>query len=235
MAKLVEEGCNLVECEQRRSGICRACEVTNNAHNRRYTSAISLVVLLAVVATPSTLSLTCAWVEVKVEDTQMALVLVKHLVCRYILVVNRNGHRAESDTEEAVCKVEDTLAGVIEREVATDNLLVERVLLLTHLLGIIPPVPRLELCILGWKILLEHLLHLGKLLLCLLDSWLPHLAKQSVYCLWSARHLVRGYIVSIRFISEHICLLCAEANHIVDNLLVIILVIVITTIEICTI
>ena len=43
VSELVEEGCHLVECKQRRSALCRAGEVADDAHHRSNALALAVV------------------------------------------------------------------------------------------------------------------------------------------------------------------------------------------------
>ena len=110
--------------------------------------------------------------KVEVEYAQVALVGIQNLKRRDLAVVERNGHRTECDSEESVCEVEYALANVVQREERTYVLLIERVALLTHLLGVVTPVPRRKV-IVPLVLLVVEWHHIGQLLLCTVECRSP--------------------------------------------------------------
>jgi hypothetical protein len=153
------------------------------------------IALLGEVTTPRTTTLLLTRVWVDVEHTYVRLVVVENLVYGALLMVARSGDRAEGNAIEAVCKVEHTATYVVQREVLANSLLVELILLLTYLLGIVPPIRLLEG--LTWVVLLENLLHILQLALCRLHSRLENLLQESVYSLRVSGHLVGSNIVRV--------------------------------------
>ena len=229
MAEFVEERFRLVERQQCGRIAYRAREVADNTHHGRHALAV-LIGLLDIVAAPGALALAVAGEIVEIEHTQVRAIGIEHLVGDRIGMVERHDDRLEGDAVEAVGQVEDAALHVLEREVGTQHLLVEGIILLAQLLGVIPPVPRFE----GGTgdVLLQKRVHLGQLALGAFERRRPDLVEQAVNGIGRTGHLVRHDIGGVRGIAQQVCLLRAQADEIVDELLVVVFVAVIATVQI---
>ena len=229
MPELVEQRLGLVEGQQRGIAPRRAREVADDRHHGRHALPV-LVGLLHVVAAPRALALSVAREVIEIEHAQMRLVDVEHLVSDRLGVVQRHDDRAERDAVEPVGEEEDASLHVLQREIGPQHLLVEGIFLLADLLGVIPPVPRRELSL--GEILPEQLLHLGQLALGAFERRGPDLLQQAVHGVGRSGHLVVHDVGGIRGIAQQVGLLRAQADEIVDQLFVVILVAVVAAVEV---
>ena len=227
VTKLVEKGLHLVNREQCRTTTYGWGEVTYDANHRAYTLAI-LIRLIDIGATPRTALLAGTRMEIEVESTEWLVVAINNLIHLTLWVIYRSLQWAECDTEQTVGKEEDTTLGILQREVCTHLLLLKLIIGYTHLLGVVPPVPRLKLCILA-VVLLKEWLHTLHLALCLLQSRSPHTLQKLIHSLWLSCHLVGCDIVGVRVITQQLRLLVTQAYHLGNHRVIIVLIAVVTT------
>ena len=110
MAELVEEGFYLAQCQQGRLVGCRLGEVHHHADMRTDVLALLVDELSLVFCHPCTSLLAFAWVEVGIEYSQVAAVLVEYLVGFDVWVVDGNVLvLLEGDAIELGGQSEDTL------------------------------------------------------------------------------------------------------------------------------
>lgn len=101
---------------------------------------------------------------------------------------------------------------------------------LAHLLGVVPPIPGLEL--LAGMVLLEEGQHRLHLLLGTLHGGGPDLVQEAIDGRGLTGHFVRNHIRRVALIAEQVGLLDTQAHEVVDKLLIIVLVVVVAAIEV---
>ena len=229
MAEFVEERFGLVERQQRRGVAHRTGEVADDAHHGSDALAVP-VGLFDIVAAPRTLTLAVTREEVEIEHAQMRLVGVEHLVGDRLRMVERRHDGLEGDAVKPVGEVEDAALHVFEREIGAQHLLVECIVLLAQLLGVIPPVPRLERR--ARNVFLQEFVHLGQLLPGAVERRRPYLVQQRVDRIGRAGHLVGHDIGGVRRIAQHLGLLRTQTDEVVDELLVVVLIAVVAAVQV---
>ena len=229
MAEFMEEGLRLVEIEQRRRRTGRTGVVGHHPYDGRHALAV-LVILFGKVPAPRSAALALAHVVVEVEHAQMALVLVEHFVDQAVGIVERCDDRPEGDTVEPVGQKEDAALHVFEREIGAQRLVVERVVAAAHLLGIVPPVPRLEgrIGVVG----AQHLFHSRQLLLRPIERRRPYLVQQRIDRSGRRGHLVGSHVVGEGIVPQQVRLLGAQTDVVVHQRLVVVFVAMVAAVEV---
>ena len=158
VSKLVEEGLYLAQGQEGWLLLGRFGEVHHYAHMRAHIVALVVDPLPLELCHPSSSLLTLAREEVGVEDGEITAILVEHLVCLHVWVIDWNVLvLLEGDAVELVGKSEHAIDHGIEVE-----------LLHLQLMGVVTEVPWLDvevvaLQFLGKCLYLSHLLHGGRL------------------------------------------------------------------------
>ena len=230
MAEFVKERLRLVERQQRRRAAHRPREVADDRHHGRHAPPFGVVGLLHVVAAPRTLALALAREEIEIEHAEVRLVGIEHLVGRHVGMIDRHDDGPEGNAVQPVGQEEDTAPDVLQREVGTQHRLVERILLAAELLGVVPPVPRGELPF--GHILAEQLLQLAQLALRPFQRRSPDAFEQLIDRVGRTGHLVVHDIGRIGRVAQQVRLLRAQADEVVDQLFVVVLVAVISAVQV---
>ena len=134
----MQESLHLAEGEQCRLLGRGLGEIRHHAHVRPYVLALMVDGLLLEFRHPGTVVLTLAWVEVGVEDGEIAAVLVKDLIGLDVGMIDGDVLVfLECDAIEAMCQTEDAVDDLVELEVRTQHLRVDIVVLNLQLMGIV--------------------------------------------------------------------------------------------------
>ena len=145
-------------------------------------------------------------------------------------MIDRHGDRPERDAVQPVGQEECAAAHVLQREIGAQHLLVERILLFAHLLGVVPPVPRLERR--TGLVALQQFVHLRQLGLGAVERRRPDLVEQRIDRLGRPGHLVGHHVVGIGVVAQHAGLLRTQPDEIVDQLLVVVRIAVVAAVQI---
>ena len=216
VAKLVESGFHLIECEKRWHILGGLGEIAHIVDYRALTHAV-VVILTLELAHPSTLTLCCTREIVGHEHCHVIALGIFHVVNgNFGVILGSIGHLGECDAVEAVCHSENSLHHVLKLEVWANIVLAEVEFLLLHLLGIVIVVPG---CNLEVATLLVHVsLHIGDFLLHLGYSRTPYLIEQILGILHFLCHHVVHLVGCKRLETEQFCLLGAKLKQAVDVL-----------------
>ena len=230
MSKLVEQGCRLVGTQQRRLARSGLAEVADDRHDRSETLAV-LVGLRAVSAAPGATTLAGPREEVEIDHAQMRAILVLALEDLSLGIRQRHVlQRREGDAIQLVGHIEGTLAHVIEFQVRTDVVLVKVELGLLGFLEIIAPIPALGLKIA--TLFLDLGVDVGQLAFRLGQSRRPDLIEQLIDIRRVLRHTILEGESGIILIAHQFGLGQTGAHQLADNLLVIVLVVVVATVDV---
>ena len=154
--------------------------------------------------------------EVHVEDAD-GLPAVLHLEAAGFRVVERQvGALGEGEAIELASHPEGTLQHAVEGEVGAHDGIVERVFLGAQLLGIVAPIPRLQL---GARlVLLQHALVLVALLLGHLQGRYPDVHQALVHVVRRLGQRVVQHVVGVGLEAQDVGTLEAQVDQRVDNL-----------------
>ena len=229
MAELVKSGLHLVHGQESRTVLVRRGEIADIDYDRTYFLAVGIVVLVAEIVHPCAAALGRAREIVAEEDTEQGAVGIGELPGLSCVVVELHPLQTlEVHPVQGMSRLEDTLLHVLHLEVRLGQVLVKVVLGLAYLLGIIPPVPWLDLGPYreksGLDVLVHDLLHVGNLLLRLGDGGLHDTVKELVHSLWIMGHLRLEYEGGGVVVPHQLSLLDAQAHHVEHKLAVIVLV-----------
>ena len=232
VSELVENGLHLVDGEV----LLQVADIDDDGTNH---VALSIDILLADVVHPGSAAFARARQVVGGEDAQQIAVGIRHLVGRDDFGVIRR-HVLQFLHIHAIKRIgsdEDAFHHVLELEVGLGELFVEVVFLLTHLLGIVPPVPLLYLAA-GRKlarcdVLVHQLLHVIDLLFGSVHGSLHDVGEEGIDCLRVVRHLRFEDVGGGILIAHNPCFLDAEAHDVEDELAVVELVAVVASHRIC--
>ena len=111
---------------------------------------------------------------------------------------------AELDAIELVGNHKHSVANIVEREVWTDNIVVEVVFLLAEGFAVVAPVARFELEVSTFSI--NHLLVFGCFFLSLCKCRSPNLHQKFVNSFGSLCHVVVEDVCSVRLVTENVSL-----------------------------
>ena len=220
VAELVEGRLHLVD------GKVVVGEIADVHDDRADVVALSVHVLLADVVHPRAAAL--AWTRLVVgrEDTHQRAVLGRHLVGAHLRVVHRHAFQAlEVHAVEDMRVGEDAVHDAVNLEIGLGLRLIQVVLGLADLLGIVPPVPRLDpgaggqLALL--HLLIHHGLHVGQFGLGAGHGRGHDLAQEIVHGLGVARHLVGEDVCGGVGIAQDLRLLGAQVEHLEQELAVV--------------
>ena len=222
VAELVECGLDIVDAEI-------FGEVADVHDNRAHLVSVFVNILVANIVHPGSTPLAVARERVGGEDADQRTVRIGNLVSLYARVVNRHVlKRLSLDTVEPVGCEEDALHHIVNVEVRLGEFLVEIILGLAHALGVVPPVPRLDLRALRKEacldVLVHNLLHIGEFLACLLNGGSHNVREELVNGLVVVGHLAAENLVGRIAVTQDVCLLDAEVHNLEDELAVVILV-----------
>ena len=145
-------------------------------------------------------------------------------------MIDRHDDGPEGNAVQPVGQEEDTAPDVLQREVGTQHRLVERILLAAELLSVVPPIPRGELPF--GHILAEQLLQLAQLALRPFQRRSPDAFEQLIDRVGRTGHLVVHDIGRIGRVAQQVRLLRAQADEVVDQLFVVVLVAVISAVQV---
>ncbi len=149
MAELVEQRAGVVERQQRRLAVGAAVEVQHVDDNRPLGAAETA--LAAEGAHPGAGAFGGAGEVVAEEDADVGAGRVRHLEGAHVRVVARQVVAlGEGEAEQAAGRVEGGLDHAVELQVGLDLSFVEVVLGLAHLLGVVAPVPGLDVDVLAF-------------------------------------------------------------------------------------
>ena len=169
VSKLVEEGLYLAQCQEGWLLLGRFGEVHHYTHMRAHIVALVVDPLSLELCHPSSSLLTLAREKVGVEDGEITAILVEHLVCLHVWVIDWDVLvLLEGDAVELVGKSEHAIDHLVQLEVRAEHLGIEVELLHLQLMGVVTEVPWLDvevvaLQFLGKCLYLSHLLHGGRL------------------------------------------------------------------------
>ena len=215
VAELVEECLALVEVEQRGFVFGGLGEVADHRDDGDDVVAVFVNVLLAEVGHPGAAALAFAREEVHIKDGDN-LVAVKHFVADgFGMVLGQLVVFAEGDAVELVGNGEGALAHLVEREVGTYLVVVQRIALLAHLLAVVAPVPRLQLG--AGLVLLEHLLVLVALLFCLVQGRSPQVHQALVDSFGGLGQTIVERVGGVAFEAKNLGALKAQVDDAVDK------------------
>ena len=199
VAELVEEGLGFVNRQQRRCATHRTSEVTYDRNYGQDSLAV-LITLLDIRSTPRTARLAGTGIEIHIKSTQRSVIAIDNLVHLTLGVIYGSLQRSESYAIQAITEEENTTLNIIQRQVLAHILLLEIIILITHLLGEIPPIPRLKFTLVLSVAAIDRL-HSAQLLLGALQCGCPNLLEQLINGIGRSGHLIRDNIMSIRVIS----------------------------------
>ncbi len=203
VTEFMEEGLHFAQGQQGGFVGSGLGEVHGDADVRATVFAVSLPLVL-VFGHPCARLFRFARMEVGIEHRQVTAVLVEHLKRLYVGVIHRNlSILFERDAVKAMCQAEDTVNHLLQREVRTQHLRIEMILLLLQLLRIVTPVPRhqLHLRALQARSKLRQLLHL------LAGSRrvsLQQLVQQAINMLGILRHALLQHKLSISVVTQQL-------------------------------
>ena len=216
----MEHGLHLVDREQRGSVLGGRIEAAHVVDDGALHHAVVVIGTLHLIH-PCALSLGGAWEIVGHKHSQVLALSILHVIDGNLgIILGRIFHLGESDAVELVGNIEDAvLHHAVEFKVRTNLILAEAVALSFHLAGIVIVVPRLELEVgtMGVGILL----HVGNLLVNLLDCWSPNLHEQVLGILHGLSHHRVASIVGIGLKSQQASLALTQLENLVDVLAVV--------------
>ena len=226
VAELVEQGLRVVvgqKCRLARGGLV---EIADVQHDRStHTAELALV---AEAAHPRARLLRGAREEITVEETDQATVALTDLPDAHIRVIDRQVLAGrELQAPELVGDEELRLQHLVELEVGLELVLVEIEARLADLLGVVAPVPALQLepAALG----VDQRLHVGAFLEGALARRLPDALDQVARRRRRLRHAVGEHEVRMGREAEQLGAFGAQRHHLADDLAVVPLVAVGTT------
>ncbi len=222
VSELVEQRLGLVYRQQGGDASRRTGKVAYDAHHGPNPTSVAIS-LLGEMTAPRASALARARMEIEVERTQRRFVGVDHLIYLALVVVHWSRQRAERYSVQTIGQKEYAALHVVERQILAHALLLQVVILLADLLGVIPPVPRLEHRV-GALVAAKHRQHALQLPVRTLQRWRPHAVEQSVNRLGAPRHLVRGHVIGVRAVPEQRCLLVTQGGHLGHHGLVVVFV-----------
>ena len=165
MAKLVEEGLHLAQCQQGRFLLRGFCEIHDHADMRTYILALTVNPLPLVFCHPGTTLFTLSGMEIGIEDSQERAVLVEHLVSFHVGMIDWDVLVfLKGNAIQAIGQAKDTINHLRQLEIGTQHLCIEIVFLKLELMRIEAKVPRLKFEVLA-LCFLSHLLNGCHLLL----------------------------------------------------------------------
>ena len=228
--KLMKKGLDLIERKQRRRQFGRRSKIAYDGDHRS-DAFVAFVALAAERGTPRTAALAAARKKVEIEHAQMSPVHVEHLIYRAILVVNRCDQRTERNPVKPVRQRKSAFPNIFERKIGPQRSIVERIFVLAHLFGVIPPIPGFERR--PRHIPLQHRIHLGHLFLGAIERRRPHFVQQLINGSGRSGHLIGRHISRIGGIAQQAGFLVTQAGEIVHQRAVIVLAAFVATVDIC--
>ena len=227
MSELMEDGLNLIDGEQGREGILRSRHVADIDDDRADVIALGIDVLVPEVGHPCAAPLGVAREVVSHEYAEQAAIGICNLERIDSLVVHRHiRKRLNLHSVDLLCCCEDSVTDILHLEIWLGELLVQGVLALTHLFGIVEPVPWLDRRafgkLAGSDVLVHDLLHVGNLFHSLAGCRSHDLSEEAVDSLRVAGHLVVELVGCESVESEHAGLLGAEFQDLEAESLVVI-------------
>ena len=136
----------------------------------------------------------------------------------------------EGNAVQTVGYVEDTFAHIVKLEVGLQLVLGEVELLGLGLLEVVPPVGCSQLTV--DSLSLGDGIHVGQLTLCGLQGRSPELVEETVDSLWGLGHAVLKNELGVVVVAHDLGLLVIEVDHLHDDGLVVIGIIVVAAIQI---
>ena len=105
----MEEGFGVVEIEQSHAVFgCRTADIGHNCNHWSDPFPV-FVVGIPVGSAPSTALFAGTWIEVEIENAQMAVILVEYFIGNAFGVIHRNGYWTEGDSPQPVAELEYAL------------------------------------------------------------------------------------------------------------------------------
>ncbi len=207
----MEHSGHLVEGQQRRSIAGRLREIANIVDDRTLRLAVGIDKRTLKLAHPRTLALRSTGEIVGHEHRHMLPLEILHLIHLHFVVILRSiGQFGECHSIESFSHREYTLSDVFESEIAAHLVLVESILVATHLFGIVIVIPRSDLEVIA--LLVGESLHFSHLLMHPLYRRLPYLHEQTLGIGRILGHHIGRHIRRIVGITEQTRLLRTQLN-----------------------
>ena len=190
--------------------------------------AVGVDILRRDIVHPCTRTLACAREVVGIEEAYETSVGFGHLEYLHFRIIYRHVvHLLKLDAIQFGSQIKGTLAYVVQFEVGLQFLLVQVVLLGTQFLGVVPPVPGLQL--LARQVLLQHLLQFGSLALSSLQRGRPYRCQELIHGLRVLSHAVGQDIVGGAVVAKQFGFLDTQRHGALDHFFVVIGVVVVAT------
>ncbi|EJX02574.1 hypothetical protein EVA_09315 [gut metagenome] len=170
---------------------------------------------------PCTSTLGCTWEIVYVIEGKVRTVLIQHFKSFYFWIIQIEAcHRLEMDAIQAVSNHKGTLPYILEREIRLEFAFAERILLLTQLFSIVPPVPSFKIEVASF--FLNHLLQLNSFLFSLRQCSVPNSLQKIISRFRCLRHFIFKLEFSKVLVAEQTSLLQAQLQDASNHLAVIV-------------
>src|SRR5690554_7302458 len=146
MAKFVEESRHLVEGQQGRLVATWRSKVTYNGDHRMNKVAFLIDLLLAVTAHPSTATLAGTRMHIHIQNTYVTAICLLHFPGCSLWMVNRHiVALLKLQSIQLIGHHKDAVTHTAHLKIPTDFSLIQIVLGLTHLFGIVTPIPKSQI------------------------------------------------------------------------------------------
>ena len=226
--EFVEGRADLVD-GQETDRIARLGEIAYIYHDRAYIIAGGIHILLPEVGHPRSAPLGAAGKIIRHEPAEKRAVRIGDLEGLDLRMIYGNiVRRLYLYAVETLGGLEHSGAHIVKLEILAHLGFVEGVLRLAHLLGIEPPVPRLNSAAFrkkaGLRVLVHEYLHVSHFLPGLGDSLLHYPGKEGIHCGVVVSHLVLEDAVGRAIETEHCGLFGPELHDFEKNGLVVILI-----------
>ena len=227
MTELVKEGVDLVERNQRRRVAGRAGEIADVEHDRPHVHTIPDP-LASDAAAPCAAAFSRPRIIIGHEDAEVAAIDIGDLVGPNLGVVGGNAlDLGELDSIELVGNVKGAVDDIVDHEVLPHLLLVDVVPRPADLLGVVAPVPRLELEVeaVGGDGLLQSF----GLVTSDTERWVPEIFQELIDRFRVLGHPPFEYAIGMGVVTQELRLLGAKGQNLGQDRLVVKLVAVVTT------
>ena len=141
---------------------------------------------------------------------------VEHLPCAHVRVVGGNiGPLHEAQAEQLAGRVERRALDIFQHEIRLQLGFIERILRLTHALGVMPPIPLLDALVDAVRA--RHLHQSGSFGDGLALACRPYLVGQPRDRLWRARHGVEQPVFGVIGVAQEACTFCPQRQDFRDQ------------------